>query len=192
MKYLIASDLHGSAKYIGQLVQQIRIQQPDQVILLGDLLYHGPRNKLPDGYDPVEASELINSFGEKVLFCVRGNCDAEVDQTLIKFPIMSEYETLDVGSHRIFFTHGHHYNAENLPPIGSCDTLIHGHTHIPCRVRSHGVLVCNPGSVSIPKGDSERGYLVLENETLSFFTLEGKCYCSIGMDWEPDGDPDSK
>lgn len=167
MKWMIASDIHGSAKFCGELIDAYRRERAARLILLGDLLYHGPRNDLPEGYDPKAVIGMLNGMKESLL-CVRGNCDAEVDAMVLDFPIMAEYALLGLGSRTVFITHGHKFNEENLPPLKNGDILLHGHTHVP-KCESHEAaggrpsFVCmNPGSVSLPKQGSPRGYMTAE------------------------------
>ena len=130
MKWLIASDIHGSALWCRRLLEAFRREQADRLILLGDILYHGPRNDLPEGYAPKEVIALLNPLKERIL-CVRGNCEAEVDQMVLDFPVMADYAVIPDGQRLIYLTHGHVYNAGHLPPLCPGDVLIHGHTHIP-------------------------------------------------------------
>lgn len=164
MKLLIASDIHGSAYYCEQLLDAYKKENPDKLILLGDILYHGPRNDLPKDYAPKKVIPLLNSIQEKII-CVRGNCDAEVDQMVLEFPIMADYKEITVDGKRLFLTHGHVYNDVKFPPVKEGDIVIHGHTHVPRCSEINGVLFLNPGSVSIPKEDSKNGYLVYENKS---------------------------
>ncbi len=179
-RYLIASDLHGSAVYTRQLVEAWQRERADMLILLGDLLYHGPRNALPDGYDPRAVIAMLNPLADKIL-AVRGNCDAEVDQMVLDFPIMADYTILPVGQsagfHRLFITHGHRYNTATPPKLAAGDILLHGHTHVPaCLHQPGGWWYLNPGSVSIPKEESPRGYMLLEDGEFRWKTLEGKLW----------------
>ena len=130
MKLMIASDLHGSAFYCRQLLAAMEREQPDKLLLLGDILYHGPRNDLPEGYAPKEVIAMLNPLRERLL-CVRGNCDTEVDQMVLDFPILADYALLYAGSRAVFATHGHHYNTACPPPLAKGDILLHGHTHVP-------------------------------------------------------------
>ncbi|MBE6779078.1 MAG: phosphodiesterase [Ruminococcaceae bacterium] len=175
-RYLIASDLHGSALYTRKLVEAFHREEADRLILLGDILYHGPRNDLPEGYAPKEVIALLSPLAERIL-CVRGNCDAEVDQMVLPFPIMAEYSLLPVDDLTVFITHGHHYNTDNPPPLHRGDVLLHGHTHVPaCLHQPGGWWYLNPGSVSLPKEDSPRGYMTLEGGTFYWKTLEGRTW----------------
>ena len=164
-RWMIASDLHGDARCTEQLLTRFAESRADRLILLGDLLYHGPRNDLPEGYAPKRVIELLNSVKDSLL-CVRGNCDTEVDQMVLNFPILAEYAYLCDGGVRILATHGHTFNLQNLPPLGEGDVLLHGHTHVAgvtkCR---DGQLCLNPGSVSMPKGGTLPCYMVLEGNT---------------------------
>lgn len=173
MKYLIASDLHGSAFYCRQLLEAYRREQADKMLLLGDILYHGPRNDLPREYQPKEVLSMLNGIKQEIL-CVRGNCDCEVDQMVLEFPILAEYCLLDLGSSLVFATHGHVFHEKNLPMLKPGDILLHGHTHVPaCRqVGESGVWYLNPGSLSIPKEDSAHSYMTLENGTFTWKDLE--------------------
>ena len=172
MKWMIASDLHGSYFYASQMQQAFEREQADRLLLLGDLLYHGPRNDLPREYAPKEVIPLLNGKKE-VLLCVRGNCDAEVDQMVLEFPVLADYAVLPVGQRLIYATHGHIYHVKNLPPLAPGDVLLHGHTHVPAWTEfGQGNLYLNPGSVSIPKEDSPHSYMTLEENTMQWKELE--------------------
>ena len=176
MKWMIASDLHGSAYYCRQMIEAFRREGADRLLLLGDLLYHGPRNDLPEGYAPKEVIPLLNSLKPQLL-CVRGNCDAEVDQMVLEFPILADYAVLPVGERLVYATHGHVHNLKNLPPLVPGDILLHGHTHIPAWTKfGDGNLYLNPGSLSIPKEGSAHSYMTLEGNTFCWKTLEGSVY----------------
>ncbi len=171
MKYMIASDLHGSAFYCNQLMQAMEREQPDKLVLLGDLLYHGPRNDLPKGYAPKDVIAMLNEKKER-LFCVRGNCDTEVDQMVLEFPILSDSALLMIDGKEILAVHGH----RPLPPVGKTVICWRGHSHVPFCGEQDGVFCLNPGSVSIPKEQSPRGYLVLEAGQYRWCTLDGTVY----------------
>lgn len=178
---MIASDLHGSALYTGQLLDAFDREQPERLLLLGDLLYHGPRNDLPEGYAPKAVIELLNARRDQLL-CVRGNCDTEVDQMVLSFPILADYALLWAGGRTIFATHGHHYNLSSLPPLQPGDILLHGHTHVPAwNSFGENNLYLNPGSVSIPKENSPRGYLLLTDGTAEWKTLDGVAYHEMNL-----------
>ena len=175
MKLLIASDIHGSAHYCAQLLEAGRREAAERMLLLGDLLYHGPRNGLPDGYAPKEVLAMLNGVKENIL-CVRGNCEAEVDQMVLDFPVMADYGVFFFDGFTVYATHGHVWNEENLPPLRQGDILLCGHTHIP-RCTDHGAYVyMNPGSVSIPKEGSAHSYMVYENGVFTWKDLAGKPY----------------
>ena len=176
MKIMIASDIHGSALYCGQLLEAFRREGADRLLLLGDILYHGPRNDLPEGYAPKTVIEQLNGEKDR-LFCVRGNCDTEVDQMVLQFPILADYCLLTAGSRMIYVTHGHNYNREKLPPVQPGDVLLHGHTHIPTwEPFGQDNLCLNPGSVSIPKAGSPRSYMLLEGNEVCWKELTGGEY----------------
>ena len=172
MKWMIASDLHGSAYYCRKMLEAFEREGADRLFLLGDLLYHGPRNDLPREYAPKEVIPLLSGKKEKLL-CVRGNCDAEVDQMVLEFPVLADYAVLPVGQRLIYATHGHIYHVKNLPPLAPGDVLLHGHTHVPAWTEfGQGNLYLNPGSVSIPKENSPHSYMILEENTMQWKELE--------------------
>lgn len=180
MKLVIASDIHGSAYYCRKLMEAYEREQGDKLILLGDLLYHGPRNDLPKEYAPKEVLAMLNERKEEIL-CVRGNCDTEVDQMVLKFPILADYGFFYERGHMIFLTHGHVYHEEHLPMLKKGDILLHGHTHVPvCRVHEEYVYM-NPGSVSIPKEGSRHGYMIYEEGEFRWKDLEGEEYMSYKL-----------
>ena len=180
MKWMIASDLHGSAVYCRRMIEAFEREGADRLLLLGDLLYHGPRNDLPEGYAPKEVMPLLNGMKPKLL-CVRGNCDAEVDQMVLDFPILADYAVLPVGQRLVYATHGHVHNLKNLPPLAPGDILLHGHTHIPAWTKfGDGNLYLNPGSLSIPKENSPHSYMTLEDSIFQWKELaSGKVYHEI-------------
>lgn len=164
MKLLIASDIHGSAYYCDKLIDAYNKENPDKLVILGDILYHGPRNDLPKDYAPKKVIPSLNALKDKII-CVRGNCDAEVDQMVLEFPIMADYQEIIVDGIRLFLTHGHVFNEDKFPPVSNGDIVIHGHTHVPRCDEVNGVMFLNPGSTSIPKENSLHGYMVYENKT---------------------------
>ena len=180
MKWMIASDIHGSAAYCGKLLAAFGREQADRLLLLGDLLYHGPRNDLPQGYAPKEVIAQLSGVKDKV-FCVRGNCEAEVDQMVLPFPVLADYCLLEQKGRVIFATHGHHYNLENPPLLQPGDVLLHGHTHIPAKDNSLGFWYLNPGSVSIPKENSPHSYMTLEDGQFLWKDLDGAVYDSLAL-----------
>lgn len=176
MKFMIASDIHGSAYYCKQLLEAFEREQADRLLLLGDVLYHGPRNDLPQDYAPKEVLAMLNAMKGKI-FCVRGNCDTEVDQMVLNFPILADYCILAAGSKLIYATHGHNHNLQALPPLQPGDILLHGHTHIPAwEAFGDENLYLNPGSVSIPKAGSANGYMTLDGNTFVWKSLDGEAY----------------
>ena len=181
MKWMIASDLHGSAVYCRRMIEAFEREDADRILLLGDLLYHGPRNDLPEGYAPKEVIPMLNGMKPKLL-CVRGNCDAEVDQMVLDFPILADYAVLPVGQRLVYATHGHVHNLKNLPPLAPGDILLHGHTHIPAWTEfGEENLYLNPGSLSIPKDGSAHSYMTLEGKTFRWKTLEGETYHELSL-----------
>ena len=172
MKILIASDIHGSAVCCAKLLERMDEERADRLLLLGDLLYHGPRNDLPEGYEPKEVIRLLNER-RSCIFAVRGNCEAEVDQMVLSFPVMADYCILPLERRVIYATHGHIYNEANRPPMMEGDILLHGHTHIPEARREKDYVLLNPGSVSIPKGGFPRSYAVLEDGVFTVRQLDG-------------------
>ena len=175
MKWMIASDIHGSAYYCRELLEAFEREGAQKLMLLGDVLYHGPRNDLPRDYAPKEVIAMLNAIKEKLL-CVRGNCDTEVDQMVLEFPVLADYAILVAGERMIYATHGHVYNENKLPPLQKGDVLMHGHTHVPKCVEHEDYLYINPGSVSIPKENSAHSYLILEDGKLTWKSLDGKSY----------------
>ncbi|MCI9067244.1 MAG: phosphodiesterase [Lachnospiraceae bacterium] len=173
MKLMIASDIHGSAYYCKKMLERYREEAAERLLLLGDLLYHGPRNDLPREYAPKEVISMLNEAREELL-CVRGNCDAQVDQMVLNFPILSDSMLLYLDGHTVFATHGHVYREKNLPPLGEGDILLHGHTHVQA-MEDRGVYIyLNPGSVSIPKNGNENSYMIYEDGVFTIKNMEGR------------------
>ena len=170
MKLLIASDIHGSAYWCGRLMEEIRREDPDRVLLLGDLLYHGPRNDLPRDYAPKQVIPMLSEIKEKIM-AVRGNCEAEVDQMVLPFPCLADYAQLMVDGRLLHLSHGHHQNPQNLPPLPEGSVFLFGHTHVKLDETVSGIRCLNPGSVSIPK-DGSHSCLIYENGKFSFKILE--------------------
>ena len=166
MKFVIASDIHGSAYWCERLLSFAESQQPDKLLLLGDLLYHGPRNDLPRDYAPKKVIPMLSKWKDKII-AVRGNCEAEVDQMVLPFPCMADFSQLLVDGVTLYLTHGHHHNPENLPPLPEGSVFLSGHTHVKIDEVHKGVRCLNPGSVSIPK-DGSHSCLIFENGKFSF------------------------
>jgi putative phosphoesterase len=179
MKYLVLTDIHGSSKYLKQVLN--KVEDYDQIIILGDILYHGPRNDLPKDYNPKAVIKMLNDMKEEIL-CVRGNCDTEVDQMVLEFPIMAEYCVLFEKGRMIFVTHGHTFNMKNQPMLKEGDILLHGHTHIPAKEIFDGKFYLNPGSVSIPKEGSEHSYMMYEDGLFTWKELDGQIYDRFAID----------
>ncbi len=173
MKILIASDIHGSLKYCRKLVERYNEENCDKLILLGDVLYHGPRNDLPEEYNPKGVIALLNGMAQEIL-CVRGNCEAEVDDMVLEFNVLAEYALLFNNGRTFFLTHGHKFNPQNPPKLKKGDVLFNGHTHVSKIEATETFLYVNPGSVSIPKEDTPRGYMILEDEKITHKNLEGE------------------
>lgn len=171
MKILIGSDLHGSAYNCRLLLDAMRRENADRAILLGDLLYHGPRNPLPQEYDTKAVTAMLNSVKHQLL-CVRGNCDSEVDQMVLEFPILADYAFLSIDGVNICATHGHTYGPDTPPPLQSGDYLLCGHIHLPVRRQMDSITYLNPGSLALPKENTPRSYMTLENGVFLWHQLE--------------------
>ena len=175
MKLMIASDIHGSAYYCRKLLEAYDREQAGRMIILGDILYHGPRNDLPKEYAPKEVIAMLNPRKQELL-CVRGNCDTEVDQMVLEFPILADYGFLYEKGRMIFLTHGHVFNEKNLPMLCKGDILLHGHTHVPVCREHEDYIYMNPGSVSIPKENSAHSYMTYEDGLFQWKDLDGTVY----------------
>lgn len=177
MKYLIFSDIHGSATRTKVLLEIFEKEQCDKMIILGDVLYHGPRNDLPEGHNPKEVVTLLNAHQDRII-CVRGNCEAEVDQMVLDFPCLETYTLIVDEGTTLFATHGHHYNPDKLPTLQAEDVFLYGHTHLWELSQKEGIRICNPGSISLPKENRPATYALYEEGKLSVYTLEGECLAS--------------
>lgn len=173
MKLFIASDIHGSEFYCKQMLEAFDREKADRMLLLGDILYHGPRNDLPKDYAPKSVIALLNERKQCIL-CVRGNCEAEVDQMVLEFPVMADYCIVTDDKSTIYATHGHVYNEKNLPPLQKGSILLHGHTHVPKCVEHEDYVYMNPGSTSIPKEDSWHGYMLYEDGFFTWKDFDGQ------------------
>ena len=178
MKWVIGSDIHGAAEYCRLFLEACDREGAERILLLGDILYHGPRNDLPEAYDPKRVIAMLNPRKDRIL-CVRGNCDTEVDQMVLEFPIMAEYAYLCAEGVSVFATHGHHFNTKNPPPLRKGEFLLHGHTHVPAWEQREGYTYLNPGSTSIPKEGSPRGYMTLEDGIFRWKKLDGTVYHTL-------------
>ncbi len=175
-KLMIASDIHGSTYYCQMMLDRFHEERADRLLLLGDLLYHGPRNALPEEYAPAQVAEMLNRMRERLL-CVHGNCDAEVCQMVLNVPILAEYAVFPLETGCLYATHGHHFNEQTPPPLVAGDILLCGHTHVPACIVCDSFTYLNPGSVSIPKENSPHSYMILENGVFSWKELDtGKEY----------------
>ena len=180
MKLLIASDIHGDADCCKALLNAAERENAEKILILGDILYHGPRNDLPEGYAPKKVIEMLNSVSDKLL-CVRGNCDTEVDQMVLSFPILSDTAFVYDGEEKLtlYMSHGHKYSPDNLPPISGRAVFLYGHTHLLGLTVKNGLPCVNPGSVSLPKGGNEKTYAIYESGKITVKKLDGtpvECY----------------
>ena len=180
MKLMFASDIHGSAYYCEKMLECYRREQAERLWILGDILYHGPRNDLPKEYAPKKVIVMLNEIKEEIC-AVRGNCDTEVDQMVLEFPILADYSLLSVDGLRLYATHGHVYNEQHMLPLMSGDILINGHTHIYEAKKSGEHVILNPGSVSIPKGGNPPTYAILEDGVFSIKDLDGQVLKEIEL-----------
>ena len=173
MKFIIASDIHGDFESAKSLITVFEKEHASKLIILGDILYHGPRNDLPKSYNPKKVINLLNNYKDHII-SVRGNCDAEVDQMVLDFPIMRENRYIEVDGLRIFATHGHHFDEKNPPLLSNGEILLHGHTHIPKCVKFNNDNYClNPGSISIPKNGFKPSYMLYENRRFTILSFDG-------------------
>ena len=170
MKLVIASDIHGSATWCEKMLRVVEEEQPDKLLLLGDVLYHGPRNPLPDGYAPAEVAALLNPLAERII-AVRGNCDSEVDQMMLDFPCMADYAWIFDGTRQIYCTHGHLWDPDHLPKLSPDTSFVYGHFHVKRNEMAGGITVFNPGSVGLPK-DGSHSVGLYDNGTFSLLELQ--------------------
>ena len=174
MKYFIASDIHGSAYYCEKMLEAYKREKADRLILLGDILYHGPRNDLPRDYAPKRVIEMLNAYKNDIL-CVRGKCDTDVDQMVLEFPILADYALLSMDGLSVIATHGHKYNKETPPAMRKNEILLHGHTHVlKCEEFGDNNWYLNPGSVALPKENLPRTYMVYENRSFKIKDFMGE------------------
>lgn len=174
MKLLISSDIHGDLESAKNVIEAFKSEGADKLLLLGDLLYHGPRNELPESYAPKAVIRLLNAVREHII-CVRGNCDTEVDQMVLEFPILADYAYLSLDGLSVLATHGHHHNTVTPPPLRYGEILLHGHTHVPaCTCFGNENWYLNPGSAALPKENNPKTYMIYENRTFTLKGFDGK------------------
>lgn len=165
MKVMFISDIHGSYTYAKKALETYELEKADKLVILGDILYHGPRNDLPEGYCPKEVIKLLNNHKNKII-AVRGNCDAEVDQMVLEFPIRADYATMDIDNHHFFLTHGHLFNEDNLPNLNPNDIFVYGHIHKPVLKKENNIYIINPSSISLPKEGHNSYGIYINNKFL--------------------------
>ncbi len=176
MKLLICSDIHGDLESAKAIIDAHKAHGTDKIVILGDILYHGPRNDLPKTYAPKSVISLLNEYKNE-LISVRGNCDTEVDQMVLEFPVLADYAIVCVDKINMYLTHGHKYGPDNPPPLSRGDLLLCGHTHIIAN-EAFGMdnIYINPGSVALPKNGCPRSYMIYENRTFTVYEIDGKVY----------------
>ena len=172
MKLFFMSDIHGSVYYLNEALERFEDENGDYLVILGDILYHGARNPLPKEYNPKKIIEGLNSYSD-IIIAVRGNCDSEVDEMVLDFPIMSTYSTILYNDRRLFLSHGHIYNEDNMPKLSRGDLFIYGHTHIPKAEKVGDIYIINPGSITLPKENNPNSYGILEDDIFTIKDLDG-------------------
>lgn len=170
MKYIVVSDIHGSVYYTKRIEEIIKKENPDKIILLGDLYYHGPRNPLPLEYNPMEVANTLNKYKDKII-CIKGNCDAEVDQMISQFEIGNDYEEI-ISEKRFYFTHGHKFNENSIP--SNVDVLVYGHFHTGFIKEKENVILVNSGSITLPKNNTKNSYLIITEHEIVLKDLDGQ------------------
>ncbi len=180
MKLFFISDIHGSVHYLTKALERFEEEKANYIVILGDQLYHGARNPLPKEYNPKKVAEVLNSYSDKTI-AVRGNCDSEVDEMVLNSPIMATYSTILYGNKRLFLTHGHIYNENNMPKLSDGDVFIYGHTHIPKAEKLGNIFIINPGSITLPKENNPHTYGVLDGDIFTIKDLEGNVFKEINM-----------
>lgn len=182
MKLFFASDLHGCLAATEKTLDLFVQSEAEHLVLLGDILNHGPRNPVPEAYSPPQVAERLNQYAERII-AVRGNCDSEVDQMLLSFPMMMDYSWVLLESgQRLFLTHGHLYNGANIPALKAGDVLVHGHTHIAMAHKRQDIVVFNPGSVTFPRENQPASYGLYQAGQLSVMSLQGELLHTCRMD----------
>lgn len=179
MKWMIISDIHGSYDDLKKVMEIYEEEKMEKLIILGDILYHGPRNPLPEGYQPQKVIKLLNQYKDKIM-AVRGNCDAEVDQMVLEFPMRGDYSELYADGYRFFLTHGHLYDETHLPMLHSGDIFMYGHFHKPVLKKENGIVLLNPSSISLPKA-GQKSFGVYEDGELKIVTLDKKVLQSMKL-----------
>ena len=169
MKYLVVSDIHGSAYYANKIKEIDILEKTDKIILLGDLYYHGPRNPLTEKYGPMEVAGILNDLSEKII-CTRGNCDAEVDEMISDFKFKDNIR-ITISDKKFFFSHGHFYNSDNIPE--DADVVIYGHFHTGFIKEEYGIVFANPGSISLPKNNTTHSYMIIDEESIILKDVDG-------------------
>ena len=180
MKLMFASDIHGSSFYCKKMLEAYRLEKAERLVILGDILYHGPRNDLPKEYAPKEVIAMLNPLKNKIN-AVRGNCEAEVDQMVLEFPVMADYCIIIEGDKTIYASHGHVFHKDNLPPLAEGDIFIHGHTHVPAAEKYPHFTLLNPGSVSLPKEGNVPTYGILENGIFTIKDFDGNTVKQLAL-----------
>jgi phosphoesterase, MJ0936 family len=180
MKLFFISDIHGSLYFLNKALERFKAEEASHIVILGDELYHGARNPLTRDYNPKAVAETLNTYAAKII-AVRGNCDSEVDEMVLKFPMTSTYSSILFENKRLFLTHGHIFNDKKLPPLSSGDVFFFGHTHIPVAKKENGITIINPGSISLPKEGNPNTYGVLENGTFYIKKLDGSVFKQIAI-----------
>lgn len=179
MKYLVVSDIHGSLSGAEALEESFQYHNADAILSLGDILYHGPRNDLPEDYTPKKVIEIIKKYTEEII-TVRGNCDGEVDEMVLGFPILSTTNYFFLGKHKVCMSHGHVFGPDHLPPLAKDDIFLSGHTHIPTAYQNENdIYLLNPGSISLPKENHPRSYAVLDETSFTIYKLDHTEYMHI-------------
>jgi putative phosphoesterase len=181
MKCMVISDLHGAKASLEQALSAFKAEGADSLFILGDYINHGPRNPIPADYEPSKLGPCLNAHKEKIV-AVRGNCDSEVDQMILEFPMLSDYAVAFLGGRRLFLTHGHLFNPDKLPPLSPGDVFLSGHTHVPVLERRGDIYVVNPGSIGIPKGGSQKGYAMVDETGIWLKTIEGEVISQLVFD----------
>lgn len=180
MEYIVISDLHGSLEAANIVIEAIKHHNINRVLCLGDILYHGPRNTLPIDYNPKEVINILNSVSNKIT-AIKGNCDSEVDQMVLQFPILADYNQFYIGNKKLFMTHGHIYSTENTSHLDKGDIFLFGHVHLPIAEIQNDIYILNPGSSSLPKQNHPKTYAILNDNGFIIYTFDHKIYKEIAF-----------